>query len=88
MYDPSLILFVLQIRVQPHPDPERKKATKWMSMEELDAEALKPSRHWVESGYGKLGKIYIEVIGCDDLPNMVRAFLAAAYRNFDTDCVP
>lgn len=36
----------------------------------LQREANKESWDWVEAGSGELGKLYMEVIGCDDLPNM------------------
>ena len=39
-------------------------------MEAIHEEALKPSKKWVEAGYGSLGKCYVEIIGCDNLPNM------------------
>jgi len=41
-----------------------------MTEAELDAESLKPSSKWIEVGSGDLGKLYVEVIGCDGLPNM------------------
>jgi hypothetical protein len=60
-----------QLRVQPYPDPDRVQQTEWLSKEELSAEAFKPSKKWVEAGVGDVGRIYVEVIGCKDLPNMV-----------------
>lgn len=61
---------LLQHRVKPFPDPERPRETKWMSKEDIHQEAMKPTTHWVESGSGRIGRIYLEVLGCDDLPNM------------------
>lgn len=61
---------VLQYRIRPDPDPERPSITKWMSKEEIQAEAMKPSRKWIDIGSGRLGKVYIEIIAADGLPNM------------------
>eukprot|EP00980_Cylindrotheca_fusiformis_P014365 scaffold3827_cov179-Cylindrotheca_fusiformis.AAC.29 len=41
-----------------------------MSSQEIESEVVQPSRGWIESGSGKLGKVYCEVIGCDNLPNL------------------
>ena len=60
-----------QHRVKPGPDPGRPEhATKWMTEAEIDAESLKPSTKWIEAGSGDIGKLFVEVIGCDGLPNM------------------
>jgi C2 domain len=59
--------------VRPCPDPDRSDAeTKWMTKEQIQAEAMKPSHHWVQAGAGSLGKLYLELISCDSLPNMDR----------------
>eukprot|EP00545_Synedropsis_sp_CCMP1620_P013185 CAMPEP_0119011176 /NCGR_PEP_ID=MMETSP1176-20130426/5499_1 /TAXON_ID=265551 /ORGANISM="Synedropsis recta cf, Strain CCMP1620" /LENGTH=1142 /DNA_ID=CAMNT_0006963953 /DNA_START=65 /DNA_END=3493 /DNA_ORIENTATION=+ len=58
------------IRVKPQPDPERSKATKWLTLAQIDAESKKRSQNWIEVGTGDLGKLFVEVLGCDDLPNM------------------
>jgi len=57
-------------RVRPEPDPERPAVTKWLSDEEIQELALKPSRRWVGIGSGKLGRIYLEIIGANGLPNL------------------
>jgi C2 domain len=36
----------------------------------LQDEVLKPSLHWTDIGQGKLGQVYVEILGADDLPNM------------------
>jgi len=41
-----------------------------MTKDQIRKEAMKPSTHWVEAGSGTIGRVYIEVIGCDGLPNM------------------
>jgi len=58
-------------RVKPRPDPERdEQDTKWMSKEMIEKETMKPSHSWVEAGTGSLGRMFVEVLKCDDLPNM------------------
>ena len=56
--------------VKPFPDPTNPTATTWMTTKELNIEARKPSTSWIESGSGKLGKVWLEVIGCDGLPDL------------------
>lgn len=43
-----------------------------MTTDQIKEEAMKPSTHWVEAGSGSLGKVYIEILSCDGLPNMDR----------------
>lgn len=57
-------------RVKPYPDPARKEETTWMTAEQIQEESMKPSTNFVEAGSGDLGKLYVEVIGASDLPNM------------------
>lgn len=52
-----------------------------MTKSEVHQEAMKPSSHWVEAGSGALGKVYIEVIACHDLPIM-------DYTNITTNVAP
>ena len=62
---------ISQHRVKPRPDPDRPdQETKWMTSKQILFEAMKPSTRWIEAGSGKLGKIYLEIIKCDNLPNM------------------
>ena len=61
---------VIQYRLKPGPDSECELETTWMTKKEIKYEAMKPSKNWIESGSGQLGKIYVEVIGCDNLPNL------------------
>eukprot|EP00536_Pseudo-nitzschia_multiseries_P015431 jgi/Psemu1/246838/estExt_Genewise1.C_8860010 len=64
-------LLVSRRKIRPGPDPERPpKDTEWMSETDLEAEVLKPSRQWVDMGEGTLGKIYLEILACDGLPNL------------------
>jgi C2 domain len=41
-----------------------------MTSEQIEVESLKPSTYWIEAGTGYIGKLYLEIIGCTDLPNM------------------
>ena len=41
-----------------------------MSSEDLVAEIMKPTQAWIEAGSGSLGKLYLEILKCDGLPNM------------------
>lgn len=41
-----------------------------MAKDQIRQEVMKPSTHWVEAGSGTIGRVYIEIIGCDGLPNM------------------
>jgi hypothetical protein len=61
----------VQYRVKPFPDPDRPVVeTKWLTENEIEQEASKPSTKWIEAGSGAVGKYYVEIIGCDGLPNM------------------
>lgn len=55
-------------KVRPYPDPNRKAETKWMTHAQIQDEAVKRSTNWLDAGSGDLGKIYLEIIGCDNLP--------------------
>jgi C2 domain len=61
---------VTQFRVLPYPDPCRPVETEWMTRNQIRTEALKPSTRWVSVGDGTAGTIYLEIIGCDNLPNL------------------
>ena len=41
-----------------------------MTKDQIEAESLKESTQWVDAGSGQLGRIFVEVLGCDDLPNL------------------
>jgi len=55
--------------VRPEPDPKRPAVTKYLSEQEIHAESLKPSNEWLYLGSGTSGRLFVEVIGCDGLPN-------------------
>jgi C2 domain len=70
-FSPHHSISFSQHRVRPGPDPDRpENETKWMSTQQLEDEALKPSTNWVQASSGDLGKLYLELIGCDNLPRM------------------
>jgi hypothetical protein len=56
-------------RVWPHPDPV--SGIEFLNKKQLEDECQKPSREWVQGGSGDYGSLYIEVLHCDNLPNMV-----------------
>eukprot|EP00816_Leptocylindrus_hargravesii_P005615 CAMPEP_0196802060 /NCGR_PEP_ID=MMETSP1362-20130617/1775_1 /TAXON_ID=163516 /ORGANISM="Leptocylindrus danicus, Strain CCMP1856" /LENGTH=1172 /DNA_ID=CAMNT_0042173267 /DNA_START=95 /DNA_END=3609 /DNA_ORIENTATION=- len=62
-------------RVKPGPDPLDEEGTKWMSTRQLEERALEPSRNWIDAGSGS-DRIFIEIIGCDDLPNLDQGLLS------------
>jgi hypothetical protein len=57
-------------RIKPNPDPERVEETKFMTPQEIHVETRTPSQQWVEAGSGSLGKLYVEILACHDLPNV------------------
>ena len=60
-----------KVIAKPHPDPKRVKKTRFMTRKEIEHETFSsPSHHWVKAGSGQEGKIFLEVLACDDLPNM------------------
>lgn len=56
--------------VRPGPDPTRKEETTWMTEPQIDEEVLKESQNWLDAGSGDLGRIYLEVLECEGLPNL------------------
>ena len=61
-------------RVWPFPDPDNPKETTFMTKAKIQQVAMEPSRNWVEASGGSAdnyGSVFLEVIGCSDLPNMV-----------------
>ena len=57
-------------RVFPGPDPDDPENTTFMTQSQMDRFLTEPSKHWVEAGWGDFGSVYLEVLGCDNLPNM------------------
>jgi len=56
--------------IRPGPDPKRKDETAWLKKEKIEEEKMMPSYNWTDIGSGSLGKIFVEILGCDGLPNM------------------
>lgn len=56
----------------PCPDPKNVEETEWLSATEIEKIVMEPtrSRNFKHFGSGKLAKIYLEILSCDDLPNM------------------
>jgi hypothetical protein len=48
--------------------------TRWLSATEIEEEIMKPPREWIHIGSGKLGCVFVEVLGADGLPNTDAAF--------------
>jgi len=66
----SSTLMPSRMLVKPHPDPRNPTDTRFMSKDDIDHETFSSASHnWVKAGSGKLGKIYLEVLACHDLPN-------------------
>jgi len=67
-----------KVLVKPSPDPSRPaEETAYLSEREIKTETMKPSHQWVEAGSSgtaasttALGKLYLEVLSCHDLPNV------------------
>lgn len=55
--------------VKPCPDPSSPTETH-ISAEDVKGKTMQPSRNWVEAGSGDLGTLYLEILKCDDLPNV------------------
>lgn len=59
-----------KILIKPTPDPDRVKKTTYLTKSDIISETFAPSKEWVQAGSGKLGKVYLEILSCDDLPNV------------------
>ncbi len=61
---------VERYRVKPFPNPNRNIVeTQYLTEAEMLELAYKPSTNWVEAGSGTLGRIYVEILSCQRLPN-------------------
>lgn len=61
---------VYKHKVVPRPDPENTTGTEWLSEADIERICKEPTRHYLHLGSGKTAKIYLEILGCDDLPNL------------------
>jgi C2 domain len=41
-----------------------------MTKNEIDNESMKDSLNWIDTGTGRFGRLFVEIIRCDELPNM------------------
>jgi Ca2+-dependent lipid-binding protein len=41
-----------------------------MTKSQIEEEYVKDSLRWVDAGAGRLGRLFVEILGCDDLPNL------------------
>jgi hypothetical protein len=58
------------VLVKPFPDPNNSKDTTYLSSQEIKNRTMLPSHEWIEAGSGKIGKVYLEILSCQDLPNV------------------
>ena len=79
-----------KIRIKPHADPHRMETTSFLSKEQIRAETWAPSKEWVLAGSGRLGKVYLEILSCHDLPqkdvgeavgNVTDCFVCAVFED-------
>lgn len=61
---------VKMYRIRPGPDPKRVEETTWMTLPDMKKEVLGESREWIDAGSGSLGRIFVEVLSCQGLPNL------------------
>jgi C2 domain len=69
------------IVVKPSPDPMRVKETTYLSRSAIKTVTMAPSYEWIKAGSGNMGKVYVEVLSCHDLPNMDVAGAAGNYTD-------
>jgi hypothetical protein len=68
----------LLLRVQPGPDPQRRKETEWMTSDEIREQSFKPSTVWTSTAAGAgggvqdeaVGVLHLEILACDHLPSL------------------
>ena len=49
-----------------NPDKDRQ----WMTKEQMEVACKERSTNWTEAGSGTLGEVFVEVISCEELPNL------------------
>ncbi|KAL7573033.1 hypothetical protein ACA910_018725 [Epithemia clementina (nom. ined.)] len=77
-----------EYKIRPGPDPKRVEETTWMTRDAIETETYHDSQHWIDVGSGRLGKLFVEILGCEDLPNLdiggrnkTDAFVALVYED-------
>ena len=61
--------------VRPGPDEDNRLDTEWLTKDQVEECSQKESKKWIDLGSGKLGRVFVEIIGCDDLPNLDHSVL-------------
>lgn len=61
---------IKEYKVRPGPDPKREEETTWLTYEQLKAENIQESHQWIDTGSGELGRLFVEILGCEGLPNL------------------
>jgi len=64
-----------EYKTLPFPDPNDKSGTEWMTAKQIEKAVLAPSRQYQYVGSGKVARIFLEVLACDNLPNMEAAHI-------------
>lgn len=59
-----------RVRPKPCPDPDRINETTFMTKQEMSTATKETSKQWVQAGSGNMGKLYVEILSCKDLPNV------------------
>mmetsp|Transcript_17788 Transcript_17788/g.44385 ORF Transcript_17788/g.44385 Transcript_17788/m.44385 type:complete len:1361 (-) Transcript_17788:564-4646(-) len=60
-------------RVKPTPNPDDQSGTEWATKTQIEEFSKDHSTAWTMAGSGSIGKLYIEIIGCDGLTKSNRA---------------
>ena len=73
--------------VKPGPDPDRPEdQTLWMTSSQIQDECFMPSTKWIEAGTGQIGYLYLEILKCDNLPNLDDEVLSRKSNVTDAFC--
>ncbi len=75
----SLLHHMEKYMVKPFPDPENQKETEWLTKEQINSLCLEPSRKWYTAGSGSKGIVRVEVMSCDNLPDLVRFIISFSF---------
>jgi len=63
--------------VKPYPNPSSVNETSYLTEEQMKSQMMNQSTNWIEAGSDKenLGKVFIEILKCNDLPNLDNGIL-------------